>query len=84
MRDKGGQPPIPELDRLRSGSGHAVLLVQTIRDLGWTQAELAEHLDVRAATVNDWIRGRFPVPKVVRLYLPLLLRTMNAQRQAHG
>ncbi len=72
-----------DLARLSENRQGAVLISETLANLGWTQAILAEHLDVRRATVNDWIKGRDPIPKCVRLYLPLLARTVAARRD-HG
>lgn len=46
--------------------------------LGWTGTELAEHLGVNQNTLSNWKRGHTPVPKVVYLYLELLLKFRNA------
>lgn len=70
-----------DLARLNENRQGAVLISETLANIGWTQAILAEHLDVRRATVNDWVRGRDPIPKCVRLYLPLLARTIAARRE---
>ncbi len=80
-----GRQPDARADRLRDGQNRAVFLVESLKEMGWTQAELAEHLDVRKATVNDWIKGRSPIPRIVRLYLTLLMRTNNLlSEKNHG
>lgn len=71
-------------DRVYENRAGAKLISDTLANLGWTQAILAEHLEVRRATVNDWIKGRDPIPKCVRLYLPLLARTVAARREQNG
>jgi len=43
-----------------------------IKELGWSQAELARRLKVNKNTVNNWVGGE--TPQVVRLYLELLCR----------
>ena len=48
-------------------------LDRVLGELGMTGSELAKHLDVRPETVWRWRRGEVPVPKVVRLYVELLL-----------
>lgn len=73
-RPEAQMKPRPEGDRLANERRGGNVIVRSLRDLGWTQTTFAEHLDIRRATVNDWIKGRSPIPKVVLLYLPLLIR----------
>lgn len=42
-----------------------------LRGLGLTQAGLSDHLEVTRKTVNNWARGRAPIPKAVLLYLEM-------------
>jgi len=52
--------------------------------LGWQQKEFAEHIEVRCATVNDWIKNRAPVPKVVLLYLRMLVQLHGKRDSING
>ena len=72
-----------DVARLSENRQGVELLTKFLADMGWTQAILSEHLEVRRATVNDWVKGRDPIPKCIRLYLPLLARTIAARRD-HG
>ena len=60
------------------------LVAASLKDLGWTQATFAEHLDVREATVSEWVHNRPEPPKVVVLYLKLLVRFRGVQEHHHG
>jgi len=46
-----------------------------LAELGWSQAQFAERIDVSPRTVSLWATDRTDVPKVVMLYLELLLKT---------
>lgn len=46
-----------------------------MRRLNWTGQDLCNHLDVDKNTVTNWRKGHVRIPKVVLLYLRLLLRT---------
>lgn len=74
-----------DLDRLATAKHGGAFVAQALRDLGWTQVMLAEHLDRRPSTINDWIHNRPEPPKIVVLYLKLLLRFRGAQQESrHG
>lgn len=48
-------------------------LKRVLGELDMSGSDLARHLDVRPETVWRWRRGEVPIPKVVRLYIELLL-----------
>jgi len=60
----------------------------TCKELGITQKELAEMLDVQPTAVSNWVNGQ--VPKMVQLALELLLENKSLKadleiiKQAHA
>jgi hypothetical protein len=70
----GGKPEVrpPEL----------LGLEELLTRLGWTGRDLEHHLALHRNTVTNWRRQRTPVPKVVLLYLRLLLRTYESRANA--
>lgn len=66
----------PEIVRLRELKQRRETVKQRLTELGWTQAELAVHLDRRESTISDWLRnkGDTEIPKEAVLYLNLLVR----------
>lgn len=46
--------------------------------LGWTQARLAEVLDVHKMTVSKWERGTQPVPRSVEIAMHCLSEHASA------
>jgi len=52
-------------------------LKRTLKDLGWTQAQLAERLGVDLATVSRWANGHLPVPQYAVAFLDLAMRVKD-------
>lgn len=44
-----------------------------LKELGWSQGELARRIKVKPNTVNRWVNKKTNCPEVVILYLRLLL-----------
>lgn len=62
-------------------------LDELLRRLNWTGADLMHHIGVTKNTVTSWRRGHIRVPKVVLLYLELLLKyqaTFAYEIETHG
>jgi hypothetical protein len=57
-------------------------LVELMRRLGYSSAALAQHIDFTEDSVSNWRVGRWPVPKLVILYLQLLVE-FHEQRTGH-
>jgi transcriptional regulator with XRE-family HTH domain len=59
----------------------------TCKELGITQKELAERLDVSPASISDWAKGN--IPKMTKLALELLIKNKDLEnklsifKQAH-
>lgn len=51
-----------------------VELSQLLIDLHWSQNELSRRIDVDKNTVSRWVTGERKTPKLVILYLSLLVR----------
>lgn len=51
-----------------------VNLGQLIDKMGWTDKGFADKIGVDPVTVSRWINGERKIPKIVFLYLELLLR----------
>lgn len=47
-------------------------LAKKVFGAGW-QSKLARHIDANPRTVRRWVSGDIPVPKVVIMYLELLI-----------
>lgn len=47
--------------------------------IGWKQKHLAERIDVTPDTVSRWCTGKRETPRVVILYLQLLIQRMDVQ-----
>lgn len=54
-------------------------LEKALEAIGWQQKQFAEHVEYSEFTVNRWCRLRAPMPKIVRLYLPCLVRLHGVQ-----
>ena len=48
-----------------------------LKDLRWSQAELARRIKVEKNTVSRWINKKTECPEVVILYLELLTRVQG-------
>ena len=63
------------------------IVKQTCKELGVTQKELAEMLDVSPASVSDWAKGN--IPKMTEKALELIIENkglkekLNIFKQAH-
>lgn len=49
-----------------------IQLLQTLEDIGWSQAKLARKLQIDPNTVSRWVTGRTPVPTWALEYLSAL------------
>lgn len=56
---------------------HDTELKIALRELGWSQADLARRVDCEQATVSRWATGRQPVPA----YVAEILRVMLLAKQ---
>ena len=63
------------------------IVKQTCKELGITQKELAERLEVSPASISDWNKGN--IPKMTKLALELLIKNkdleykLNIFKEAH-
>lgn len=55
------------------------IVKKTCKELGLTQKELAERLDVSPASVSDWAKGN--IPKMTKLALELLVKNKNLEEK---
>lgn len=69
-----------DADRLAQVKVDGTYLVKALAELGYTQEEFAAHIGFSKFTVNRWCNDkRAPPPKIVRLYVPCLLRLNGVQ-----
>lgn len=53
----------------------------TCKELGITQKELAERLEVPQSTVSGWVNGE--IPKMTKLALKLLIENRELKQKLH-
>ena len=53
------------------------IVKKTCKELGITQKELAERLEVPQSTVSGWAKGE--IPKMTKLALELLIKNKNLE-----
>lgn len=63
-----------DADRLAQVRVDGAYLTQALAALGYTQEEFADHVEFSKFTVNRWCNNKMRVPKIIRLYVPCLLR----------
>lgn len=58
-------------------------LAEKVFGAGW-QSKLARHIETNPRTVRRWASGDIPTPKVVIMYLRLLIKTNHTQENHDG
>lgn len=53
-------------------------LLSTLKELHWSQAELARRTGISTQSVNAWANGGTPVPPWLPAYLEALIALRNA------
>jgi len=55
-------------------------LKMILETLEFSQIQFANKIDVSETTISNWITGKHPVPRVVKLYLDLLYELRKLSR----
>ena len=55
------------------------IVKKVCKELGITQKELAERLDVSPSSISDWVKGS--IPKMAKMYLELLIETKDLKEK---